>query len=249
MNTRPEDLAIINNRIFPTILGRRLLHDRSATQVAMGYGEVAMFEALLSHLKPKLSIEIGTQTGVTLATIAHHSTRTISIDIDPAVKTALAPRFPNVDFVTGSSHDVLPVLLQQLTATGVTPDFIFVDGDHTPQGVFLDLQHLLKIQPLTPLWILMHDTFNPGCRQGIRSAPWARNQHCHFVELDYILGILHPDPACLRQMWGGFGLALLLPEPRTHDLVVRQTHQMMFEAAFRASVYQARPQPAGTPAR
>lgn len=71
--TRPEDLAIINDLIFPTILGRRLLHNRSETQVAMGYGEVAMFEAILSHLKPKLALAIGTQTGVTLATIAHHS--------------------------------------------------------------------------------------------------------------------------------------------------------------------------------
>ncbi|MGH7944185.1 MAG: hypothetical protein ACREH8_08740 [Opitutaceae bacterium] len=35
MKTRPEALAIINDRIFPAILGRRLLADRSE----MAYGE------------------------------------------------------------------------------------------------------------------------------------------------------------------------------------------------------------------
>lgn len=143
-----------------------------------------------------------------------------------------------MDFVTGSSHDVLPHLVQQFVETGATPDFIFVDGDHSPQGVFIDLQHLLAIVPTAPLWILMHDTFNPGCRHGIRSATWAKNPHCHFVELDYVPGILHPDESCQRQMWGGLGLAIFLPEKRPHELVINQAHQIMFEAAFRASVYQ-----------
>lgn len=237
MQTRPEDLAIINERIFPTLLGARLLQDRLKENLDMGFGETAMFEAFLSHLNPKCSIEIGTQAGLTLDIIARHSKRTISIDIDPGVKTTLAPRFPGVEFLTGPSHEVLPPLLARLVAEKTTPDFIFVDGDHTPAGVFRDLEIILNVQPLNPMWVLMHDSFNPGCRQGICTARWHRNPHCHFVEVDFVPGILHPNESCLRQMWGGLALALFLPEQRTHQLVPRRTHQMMFEAALQQSVY------------
>lgn len=237
MKTRPEDLAIINDRIFPAILGRRLFLDRPLTVVEMGYAETAMFQALCSSLKPKLAIEVGTETGGTLAIIARHSTRAISIDIDPGVKQRLAPQFKNVDFITGSSHDALPLLLKQLASERITPDFIFVDGDHTADGVRRDLEFILSIRPANPMFVLMHDSFNPGCRQGIRSAQWTRNAFCHFVELDYVPGILHPNENCLRQMWGGLALAVFLPEPRRHQLEVNATHQMMFEAAFANSAH------------
>src|SRR2546430_17684625 len=104
MKTRQEDLAIIHNAIFPAILGTRRFLDLPETVVHMGYNEASVFQALLSNLRPKCSVEIGTETGATLAIIARHSTRAISIDIDPNVKTRLIDKFANVEFVTGSSH-------------------------------------------------------------------------------------------------------------------------------------------------
>jgi hypothetical protein len=237
MKTRPEDLEVINARIFPAILGRRLFLDRPLNTIEMGYGETAMFQALCASLRPRLAIEIGTETGGTLAIIARHSTRVISIDIDPGVKQRLAPRFSNVDFLTGSSHDILPPLLGKLAADRVTPDFIFVDGDHSADGVRRDLEFILSFRPLKQMIVLMHDSFNPGCREGIRAARWSCNPFCHFVDVDFVPGILHPNENCHRQMWGGLALALFLPEPRRHHLEVKATHQLMFEAALRCSVY------------
>jgi len=237
MKTRREDLATIQNFIYPALTGARRFLDIPETAVHMAYSETAVFQALLSNLRPKIAIEVGTETGVTLALIARHSARAISIDIDPGVKARLQDKFTNVEFITGSSHDVLPTLLARLTADGITPDFIFVDGDHSAAGVHKDLEFILALRPTVPMTVLMHDTFNPGCRQGILAASWSRNPHCHFVDLDFCPGVLHPDEACVRQMWGGLGIAVFGPEPRKHSLEVKQTHRLTFEAAFLHSVY------------
>jgi len=89
------------------------------------------------------------------------------------VKAVLADKFTNVEFITGSSHDALPILLARLAAEGTSPDFIFVDGDHTAAGVNKDLEFILNFQPTAQMVVLMHDTFNPGCRQGIFAASGA----------------------------------------------------------------------------
>lgn len=236
MKTRPEDLPVINNWIFPALLGAPRFRPVSGPSTAMAYNEAAVFQALLSKLQPKCAIEIGTETGATLAIIARHSAQAISIDIDPQVRN-LARELPNVEFITGSSHDVLPVLLNRLAETKVNPDFIFVDGDHSAAGVRRDIDHILNVRPIQQMIVLLHDSFNPGCRQGMLSANWSRNPYCHYVDLDFSPGILHPDESCLRQMWGGLGFALFLPEPRTHQLEVKGTHQLLFEAAYLQSVY------------
>ena len=237
MKTKPEDLATIHKFVYPSLTGANRFLDFSTSMTHMGYSETATFQALLSTLRPRCSIEVGTETGATLALIARHSTRAISIDIDPGVKTRLEPQFSNVEFITGSSHDVLPVLLKRLADEGTTPDFIFVDGDHTAAGVNKDLEFILNFKPTVQMTVLMHDTFNPGCRHGILSANWARNLYCHYVDLDFCPGVLHPDDSCLKQMWGGLGYALFRPEPRQHTLDVKRTHQLTYEAAFQNSVY------------
>ncbi len=237
MKTRPEDLSVMNDFIFPSISGGRRFLDVTGTPIHVGYAEHAVFQALLSAQRPQCAIEVGTETGVTLALIARHSTRAISIDIDPQVKVTLAPQFNNVEFITGSSHDVLPVLLKRLADEGTTPDFMFIDGDHSADGVRKDIEHVLAIKPTRQLVVLMHDTFNPGCRQGIASAGWSKNPYCHYVDLDFCPGVLHPNDNCLRQMWGGLGYALFLPEPRRHQLEVKLSHQLLFEAAFLQSAH------------
>ncbi len=237
MKSRPEDLTTIADFIFPALIGAKRFGALAGEGAHMAYNECAVFQALLSTLKPRLSVEIGTETGTTLAMIARHSARAVSIDIDPGVKTRLESQFPNVEFVTGSSHAELPVVLKGTVEAGQTPEFIFVDGDHTAAGVNMDLEFILNVRPVSQMVVLMHDTFNPGCRHGILAAKWDRNPYCHYVDVDFCPGVLHPDDHCLRQMWGGLGFALFRPEPRMHVLEVKKTHQLMFEAAFLQSVY------------
>lgn len=237
MSTTAEELTVIHAHVYPALTGMRRFKDFALGTTHLGFSETAVFQSLLSTLKPALSIEVGTETGATLALLARHSAKVVSIDIDPAVKLNLASEFPNVEFITGSSHDALPALLGRLAVEGTTPDFIFVDGDHSAEGVRKDLDAILRFQPQKRMVVLMHDTINPGCRRGICAAAWSRNVHCHYVDLDFCPGVLHPDESCRRQMWGGLGFALFLPEPRKHKLAVKLPHQMMFEAAFLQSVY------------
>ncbi len=247
MPLRPDEADLIDAHILPALTGTRRFLPTAPGATHLAFAEIATFQALLSQLRPRCAVEIGTQTGVTLAEIARHSTRVISLDIDPEVKARLDGRWPHVELITGNSHTTLGGLFARLAAEGSPPDFIFVDGDHTAEGVRLDLEHVLALRPTSPVVVLMHDSFNPQCRRGMLQARWAQCRHCHYVELDFVPGVLHPDPRCLREMWGGLGYALLLPEPRTAPLEVHRSHQLLFEAAFRQSVYAAQLKPA--PAR
>ncbi len=122
--------------------------------------------------------------GGSLSHIREHARTTYSIDIDPAVKGQLEPRMPNVRFLTGDSRLMVPTVLAECRASGVPLTFALVDGDHRYQAVKADLNAILQYKPVVPLWILMHDSWNPECRSGIADADWAANPHVHSVELD-----------------------------------------------------------------
>jgi hypothetical protein len=237
MPTRAEDLEIINNLIFPCLLGTKPFKDVLPHQMDKGFNETAIFQALLSNLRPNCAIEIGTETGAKLAMMAKYSKRVISIDIDPKVKTSLSGHFPNAEFFTGDSRTLIPEVLGKLAEENTAVDFIFLDGNHSESFVRQDVENILSYRPACQMLLLMHDTFNPDCRKGVLSANWARNSYCHFVDLDFSPGILHPNEGILREMWGGLGLALFRPTPRTHNLEVKTTHQLLYEAAFLQSVH------------
>jgi hypothetical protein len=96
----------------------------------------------------------------------------------------------------------------------------------------------------------MHDSFHPPCRMGMRAAAWAQCRHVHYVELDFVTGIFLPGrPSVEHSMYGGFGLALLLPEPREAALEVFESQRDKFEivrrfAAQSGLVAGPRPEPA-----
>ncbi len=82
----------------------------------MGFGERAALVGLLSEIRPKVAIEIGTAEGGSLRRIAHHSERVLSFDLlepDPALR-----ELPNVEFFVGDSHRLLPEQLAKLSAEG-----------------------------------------------------------------------------------------------------------------------------------
>ena len=195
---------------------------------------------VLSSLKPSLSIEIGTHKGGSLQVIAEYSDRVISLDLDPELKKTFGTRFPNVDFVTGYSQQTLPTIIDELTAKQQSPQFVLVDGDHSEKGVREDVNLILKIKPQSPMVIFMHDGFNPDCRRGMQTAAWANCPFVQFVDIDYIPGLFAAssyDTAEAGSMWSGLGAALLTPEPRTKELVIRQSQQRVFEAVEPISVH------------
>jgi hypothetical protein len=235
--SRPEDLDLINNHVLPCLHGTKPFRERHGPNVLMGYTEIAYFEAILAQIKPQCAIEVGTETGATLAIIAKHAKKVVSIDIDPRVKTTLEGQFKNVVFITGSSHTALPEVLKRVAEMNTPIDFIFIDGDHSAEGVREDIEHVLNYRPKTRLVVMMHDSFNPECRRGILAADWQRSSYCHFVDVDFAPGVLHPDEPVRRQMWGGLGFALFLPTERKHELKIMAPHQLLYEAALMQSVY------------
>ena len=63
MPMQSEDLEIINNLIFPCLLGTKPFKEVPPHHVNMGYNETAVFQALLSNIRPNCAIEIGTESG------------------------------------------------------------------------------------------------------------------------------------------------------------------------------------------
>lgn len=176
---------------------------------------------LLSSIRPQISIEIGTRDGGSLAVIAKHSRRVYSLDIDPTVPQRMKP-FDNVEYITGNSRDTLPRLLTQLAEQNDGPEFILVDGDHSAQGARHDCQNILNVRPTRKLRVLIHDSFNPDVRRGIKMAQWSANPYVHALYLDFTKGIVTHKSRFWWEMWQGFALAVLKPEERTTPLVIEE---------------------------
>ena len=210
--------------------------------------ERAALLALVSTLKPKCAIEVGVYKGGSLAILAAHSSKVYALDINPACETAYAGKYPNVSFITGSSEHTLPKLIEAIQASGESLDFVFIDGDHTEKGVRRDIESVLQYRPKNPLYILLHDSFNPGCRKGMREAMWSHSPYVHFVELDFTTGrfVSNKESRGYREMWNGFALAGLLPQERTRALTVHENESLLFHTAFQHSVH--RPESRWNPA-
>jgi len=213
-------------------------------------GERMAFIGLLSGLRPRLAIEIGTCLGGSLAVISKFASEIYSLDISPEVAENLRDRFPGVHFLTGDSGKLFPELLARLASEGETPDFVLIDGDHSEYGVRLDILPLLDVRPLAPLYVVLHDSFNPVVRRAIGAIPWNDSPYFQSLEMDFVPGTMfegrhdccHPvltDGDVRRSMFNGLAVALFSPEPRSAGekgpIVVRQ--QLVFNACLPASVH------------
>ncbi len=193
--------------------------------------------ALLQNLRPECAIEIGSRWGGSMQILSRFAKRVISCDIDPTCKDRLGSKYPNAEFVTGDSKETVPVLMKRLQADGVKVGFLLVDGDHSARGVEADIHGLLEYVPSCTMYVIMHDSFNPDVREGIRRARWEDNQYVHSVELDFIPGVLHQGGDAHREMWGGFGLAVLRAEKRTGKLEISARKEALYKAVLRHSVH------------
>lgn len=207
--------------------------------------ERVMLLHVVGSLKPRVSIEIGTADGGSLSAIARHTSgRVFTLDIRDDRQAALGERFPdNVEFIAGPSRETLPALLARLHAEDAEIDFVLIDGDHSAGAVRRDIEDLLAgYQPRTrPLFVLMHDSFNPECRRGIAGANWDASPHVRRVQLDYTPGVFPGDGPVAGQMWGGFALAVLRPGTRGdgRPVNVKGNRQHLFETVRAASVHAA----------
>jgi len=184
--------------------------------------------ALLFRHKPHCSIEIGTYKGGSLSLISQLSKMVFSLDIDPTVAEKFS-YFENVTFLTGFSTVTLPILLKILDEENIPVDFILIDGDHSAEGVKNDLNIILNYIPKRPLFIMMHDSFNPGCRSGILEADWNKSPYVKWVDVDYIPGrIIENGSTSNGELWGGLALVYFDPVVRNGSLPIHKTADTMF---------------------
>ncbi|GHF80489.1 glycosyltransferase [Thalassotalea marina] len=202
--------------------------------------EKAVLTSILRSLNPKCSIEVGTYLGDSLRVIHHFSDLCYSLDIDPSCQVNLADELPKTTFIVGSSQRTLPELLTKISndIDHPSPEFVLIDGCHTKLGVESDINALLDFTPKKPMVVLLHDSANPECRAGMLAVDWSRNPHVHFVNIDFVPGILHFNTSSYREMWGGFAFALFLPEKRKSDLQVQTPLGQQFDAMFKGSNHQ-----------
>jgi hypothetical protein len=178
-----------------------------------------------------------------LQVLSRFSESVISVDIDPGPGIRLGGKFPNVEFRSGDSAWVLPDLVRQLNEQNSPIGFVLIDGDHRGEGVRRDIEALLELQPQQQVVLMLHDSFNPGCRKGMRTANWAKSPFVSYVELDFIPGVYHHsahDAADPRTMWGGFACAVMLPQARSGELAIRESQRALFDAVFAVSAHTRR---------
>jgi hypothetical protein len=171
----------------------------------MSLGERAALEGVLSQVKPKLAVEIGTAEGGSLARIAAHSDEVHSIDL----VRCPAPQPDHVTLHVGDSRRLLPELLERFTSEGRTVDFVLVDGDHSRAGVRQDLVDLLDSPAVSRTVIVLHDTFNGEVRAGITDVDFAAHEAVALVELDMTGGYMARTGPFEGQLWGGIGLVVV----------------------------------------
>src|SRR2546430_5736332 len=94
--------------------------------------------AVLSRVRPKCAVEIGTYFGGSLSLISQYASLVFSIDIDSDVPKRVG-KLANTNYLTGDSQLVLPTLFEELNTAGIPVNFILIDADHSAEGARRDI--------------------------------------------------------------------------------------------------------------
>jgi cephalosporin hydroxylase len=200
----------------------------------MTHGERFALEGLLCHLKPKLSIEIGTADGGSLRRIAAHSDEVHSFDISPEV-ARLEAEIERAHVHIGDSTTTLPTMLGQFASEGRHVDFALVDGDHTSEGVQRDAAAILASDACRHTVVVFHDSANDDVRAGLEALRLHDHPKVIWSMLDFVPGYLcvRDHPTYPHAAWNGLALVLL------GDREPGQPAVTMSDRYSVASVYQA----------
>ncbi|MGI9138403.1 MAG: class I SAM-dependent methyltransferase [Sediminibacterium sp.] len=201
----------------------------------MSRAEKYCFINLLQHIRPNTSIEIGTYKGGSLQVLNHFSKNIYSIDVSKAPEQFLSEKFPNVNFRIGESHITITKVFKEIEEKGLTLDFILVDGDHTTRAVQQDLEAILSYPHKNSITVILHDSFNPQSRKGIKSLNYKNYPRVSYVELDYITGSFWHNNT-YREMWGGFALIKIDPQ-NTEPLTFMASQEHLFRRAYWSSLH------------
>ena len=167
--------------------------------------EFCVVAGVLLALKPRHILEIGVYGGGSFAlwcTLANGTK--IGIDsgsIGGPIHQRLGDfqaRFGDVRLIKGNSHDASTLEQVKEMLAGEPLDFLFIDGDHTLQGVQQDYaMYAPLVRPGG--WIGLHDITESDYHKGMNAGGSAE----HWVQLD------HPRKISLDWHDPGFGIGLV----------------------------------------
>jgi hypothetical protein len=179
----------------------------------MQLGERYALEGLLTQLRPRLSIEVGTYDGGSLRRIAAHSTAVEAFDIDPRSQQH-ADHLENVTLHLGDSAQTLPRALAEIAARERRVDFALVDGLHTYDAVTADAEALLESPACERTVIVFHDSAHADVRRALEDLKLRDHPKVGLALLDFVPGyVVRDDSAVDEEVRGrsfnGLGLVVL----------------------------------------
>jgi hypothetical protein len=224
---------IINKNIFhnPSAASPNFIEDDYMLNWYMTRNERYCFVKLLEKIRPKVAIEIGSFDGGSLQVISKYAEKVYAIDIDTTLEERLKGKFNNVTFLMGDSKEIVPKLIKELQQKNESIEFALIDGDHSALGVKADIENMINYTPVNSLNIILHDSFNPECRNGMKAVNYNAYKHVHYVELDYITGVFEPN-GLKKEMWGGFGHIVLLNEERKGKVEITESQKKLYDIAY-----------------
>jgi hypothetical protein len=169
----------------------------------MAYAEQAALLGVLAALRPRLSIELGTFRGGSLAHIVAHSGEVHTFDLVSHTTDVI----PNVSYHLGDTRITLPRFLRQAGQTKRNVDFVLVDADHSRAGVQRDMSNLLHAAAVARTVILMHDCANEAVREGARNAIVASASDIAYADLSFVIPA--SSASMLGEAWGGLGIVVV----------------------------------------
>jgi hypothetical protein len=131
--------------------------------------ELASFLVHVTRAKPKAVVEIGVARGATtrlLARLAAPDATIIGIDVNPPPwQGDEPPRLPGQHFIhiQGNSHEATTLERARKALPGETIDLLFIDGDHSYEGVKRDYE--LYSPLVRPAGLIAFHDINPDHRE------------------------------------------------------------------------------------
>jgi len=203
----------------------------------MHEAERVMILSMLRNLKPEVAIDCGTAHGGSLSAIAKYAKKVYTLDYDPTCKERFGKEFPNAEFISGDINETLPKLMEQINKKGENLEFILLDAQHSRQGICKEINSILKYKPQKHLFIIIHDSFIPECREGIKEANWKDCPWVHFIELDFVSGVYGYQCKNDRKMTCGLAFVLLRAIPRQGSITFHEKNRGNFENLYPISIH------------
>lgn len=169
--------------------------------------EIAALCRIVQELDPKVIVEVGTSSGGTLFLFAHVADpeKVISVDLPRGYQVWKIPFFKSfggkqvIQLIRGDSHREETFEKLKTVLKGREVDFLFIDGDHSYDGVKQDFQMYSRVVRKGGI-VAFHDIVEHDPKTGCQV-----DRFWHEVKQTY----RHLEIADQSQKWAGIGVLYL----------------------------------------